>query len=138
MLKCLGVLLFSLLSGGAVCAAQNSAQLDACMQNAVAQDQLDHCASDEAARADEELNQTYKNALSKMSGDQNASAKLKAFERAWIAYRDGYMDAMYPAKDKQQSYGSIFPMEADLLRAHLSREQTKAIADIVSEYEGMQ
>jgi len=47
--------------------------------------------------------------------------RFKAAERAWIAYRDAYMGAMYPAKDKQAEYGSIYPMEADLLRAKLTQ-----------------
>ena len=50
-----------------------------------------------------------------------AAAKIKTAQRAWIAYRDAYMGAMYPAKDKQAEYGSIYPMEADLLRAKLTQ-----------------
>lgn len=49
--------------------------------------------------------------------------KIKAAGEAWLAYRDAYMDAMYPAKNKQAEYGSVYPMEADLVRATLTQRQ---------------
>jgi len=137
MLKWLAVLLATL-CGGVVCSAQNSAQLETCMRKATSQNEMDHCASEEAARAKQAVNKAYVNALSKMSGDPNATAKLKAFESAWIIYRDRYMNAMYPANDKQAAYGSIYPMEADLLWARLSSEQAKVLTDILKEYEETQ
>jgi uncharacterized protein YecT (DUF1311 family) len=55
-----------------------------------------------------------------LGAQEEAVAKIKAAERAWITYRDAYMDATYPAKDKQAEYGPIYPMEANLLRAKLT------------------
>ena len=60
--------------------------------------------------------------------------RFKAAERAWIAYRDAYMGAMYPAKDKQAEYGSIYPMEADLLRAKLTQRQVTALRELLQQY----
>ncbi len=37
---------------------------------------------------------------------------------------------MYPAADKQKEYGSIYPMEVDLLGAKLTREHIQAIKDL--------
>jgi hypothetical protein len=37
------------------------------------------------------------------------------------------MEAMYPAEDKQAEYGSVYPMEADLLRAKLTQRQVTAL-----------
>jgi uncharacterized protein YecT (DUF1311 family) len=107
------------------------------MEKTEAQDQVNRCASDEARRADDELNVTYKSVFAAMTGDQVATTKLKAFERAWITYRDAYIAAMYPAPDKQ-AYGSITPMEIDLLSARLTREQMKALRDIQQFYKGNQ
>jgi len=45
---------------------------------------------------------------------------------------------MYPAKDKQAEYGSIYPLEANLLRARLTRQQTAALKDLLRRYEGRQ
>ena len=46
-------------------------------------------------------------------------------------YRDAYIDAMFPAKDKQVAYGSIFPTEVDLLRFKLTQQQIIGLAPIV-------
>jgi len=75
----------------------------------------------------------YKLLLTKVSGDALATAKIRAAEKAWTAYRDAYIEAMYPAKDKQAEYGSIFPMEVDLLGAKLTRQQISALRDILRE-----
>jgi len=42
---------------------------------------------------------------------------------------------MYPAKDKQAAYGSIFPMEVDLSYAKLTRDQISALRDILKQQE---
>ena len=106
--------------------AQESAQYHACADSANTQDVLTRCASDEARRVDAELNSVYRKLLAALSGNRKATAKVKAAQRAWIAYRSAYMDAMYPEKDKQ-SYGSVFPMEFDLLFASMTRDQIKAL-----------
>jgi uncharacterized protein YecT (DUF1311 family) len=89
------------------------------------------CASEEAARADAELNEVYQKLLSQVAHQDEAVTKIKASELAWIHYRDAYMDAMYPATDKQAEYGSLYPMDANLLRAKLSRRQVTALKEIL-------
>ena len=116
--------------------AQDSAQYRACNGKAKAQMEMNACASDEAARVDAALNDVYRKLLSKAASPPEAAAKIKAAERAWIAYRDAYMDAMYPAKDKQAEYGSIYPMEADLLRAKLTERQVTALKELLQQYGG--
>jgi len=118
--------------------AQNSAQYRACNEKAKTQMEMNVCASDEAARVDAELNDVYRKLLSKAASPPEAAAKIKAAEGAWIAYRDAYMDAMYPAKDKQTEYGSIYPMDADLLRAKLTQQQVTALKDLLEQYSGAQ
>src|SRR5713226_9298495 len=116
--------------------AQDSAQYRACNDKAKTQTEMNACASSEAARNDAELNEVYRKLLSQATSQQEAVAKIKAAERAWIAYRDAYMDAMYPAKDKQAEYGSIYPMEADFLRAKLTRQQVAALKELLQQYSG--
>ena len=43
---------------------------------------------------------------------------------------------MYPAKNKQAEYGSIYPMEADLLRAKLTQQQVAALKELQQQYSG--
>jgi uncharacterized protein YecT (DUF1311 family) len=112
------------------CAAQYSPQYEACIKTAMAQNQMNVCANEEAKRVDDELNRVYRLLLSKVRSNQLAAAKIKAMERAWLGYRDAYIQAMCPENDKQANYGSIFPMEVDLLRAKLGRQQIEALREI--------
>jgi uncharacterized protein YecT (DUF1311 family) len=89
------------------------------------------CANEEAKRVDAELNVTFRALLSRAAGQPGARAKIEAAEKAWVAYRDAYMEAMYPAEDKQAEYGSVYPMEADLLRAKLTQRQVTALKSLL-------
>lgn len=114
--------------------AQDPEQNRACDEKAKTQMEMNAYASEEAARADTELNDVYRKVLAQAGKQEEVVAKIKAAERAWIAYRDAYMEAMYPAKDKQAEYGSIYPMEANLLRARLTRRQVAALKELLQQY----
>ena len=116
--------------------AQYSEQYSRCLNKANTQTAMHVCANEEALRVDAELNDTYQKLLSAVGNQSAAVKKIRATERAWIAYRDTYIDAMYPAQDKQAAYGSIFPMEVDLLRARLTKQQIGALKDLLKRYGG--
>ena len=114
--------------------AQDSAHYRSCKEKAKTQIELNVCASEEAARTDAELNEVYRKLLTEAGKQEEAVAKIKAAERAWIAYRNAYMEAMYPARNKQAEYGSVYPMEADLLRAKLTQRQVTALKELLQQY----
>lgn len=118
--------------------AQDSAQYRTCNEKAKTQTEMNACASEEAARVDAELNKVYHQLLSQAVNKDEAVAKIKTAEKAWIAYRDAYLEAMYPAKNKQAEYGSIYPMEVNLLRAKLTQRQVTALRDLLQQYSGEQ
>ena len=111
--------------------AQDSAKYRACSEKAVAQPELNACAAGEAARVDAELNRVYRELLSKNGDDPAALEKIKKAQRAWVAFRDAYVEAMFPAEDKQAEYGSMYPMEVDLILANLTRRQIDALKDLI-------
>jgi len=111
--------------------AQESAEYRACSEKARTQAQMNACANEAATRADADLSRAYDNVLSKAESDPEAVAKIKALETAWTAYRDAYIEATYPARDKQAEYGSVYPMEVDILRAKLTRQQIAAVKDLL-------
>jgi len=114
--------------------AQESEQYLICDEKANTQREMLVCASEEAKRVDAELNDMYRMLLKNASNDAEAINKIKKAERAWISYRDAYIEAMYPADDKQTQYGSIFPMQANLLRAKLTREHLDDVKALVEQY----
>jgi len=101
-----------------------------CSNAATSQAELNQCASEETKRVDAELNAIYTKLLAELSKNPAAAAKVKAERSAWINYRNAYVDAMYPEENKQAAYGSIFPMEVDLLYAILTREQIKDMSNL--------
>jgi uncharacterized protein YecT (DUF1311 family) len=123
---------------GCRCYGQNSAEYQSCVDKSHAQSELNKCASGEAARADSELNAAYNGFLAKIAGDSLAIAKLREAERAWLRYRDAYIEAVYPAQDKQLAYGTEYPMDVNLLRAKLTHEHLAAIAYLINEYQPTQ
>ena len=64
------------------------------------------CAAYQAA--EKELNDVYDAVLARYAEDREFVTKLKRSQRAWVAYRDAELAALYPSKDKQASYGSMY------------------------------
>ncbi|HOV89229.1 MAG TPA: DUF1311 domain-containing protein [Syntrophorhabdaceae bacterium] len=64
----------------------------------------------EFAKADKELTTTYNRILKEYREDKEFIEKMKAAQRAWIKFRDAHIEAVFPAKDKQSEYGSVFGM----------------------------
>lgn len=120
----------------APCRSQELAQPDKCLQKAITQLAINTCAGDAALRADSELNDVYRQLLSKAENEPGAIVKVRAAERAWIQYRDSYLEAMFPAKDKQASYGSEYPMSYAEVREGLTREHTRALRELIKQYDG--
>jgi uncharacterized protein YecT (DUF1311 family) len=116
--------------------AQELPEYSSCNDKATSQLEMNTCASEEAARVDARLNEVYHKLLATAAKQPEAVAKIKGAERAWIAYRDAYMEAMYPAQDKQAEYGSIYLMEANLLRAKLTERQITDLKELVEQYSG--
>ena len=114
------------------CLGQKASQPSACFDTANTQSEMNVCASEEAKQVDIELNEIYRHLLSTVSKDPVATRKIKAAEQAWIAYRDAYLQATYPSEDKQ-SYGTMFPMEFDLLRAKLTQDHIKDLRDLLAQ-----
>jgi uncharacterized protein YecT (DUF1311 family) len=116
--------------------SQDLHQFQNCDQQAKTQADLNACANDQAVRADAQLDRVYSKLLAVAAKENGAAEKVRAVRQAWTAYRDAYMEAMYPAANKQAEYGSIFPMKADLLRAELTEREVKAANELLRQYTG--
>ena len=128
------LVVFLLVSLGSV--AQESAEYRACLDKATTQMAMNTCASEDAARVDARLNDVYHKLLTMAAKQPEALEKIKGAERAWVAYRDAYVEAMYPAKDKQVEYGSIYLMNVNLLRAKLTERQITEVRELLQQYSG--
>lgn len=70
---------------------------------------VEQCLAAELRRADAELNRYYAAATKRLTDQQDmtALAKLRAAERAWIAYRDAECDAVYESWGQGTIRGSM-------------------------------
>ena len=55
-------------------------------------------------------------------------------ERAWVSYRDAYLEAMFPAGDKQAAYGSMYTTDFSLFLAAVTSRPIDALKDLLKQY----
>ncbi len=113
--------------------AQLSHEGDDCFKKANTQSDMHVCANEEAKRVDAELTRTYQHLLTVVKADPAAVAKIKKLESVWNDYRKAYIDATYPADDKQAAYGTAFPTDRDLLWAKLTHRQIESLNEIIKQ-----
>lgn len=100
-----------------------------CFAKAVTQLESNSCADRQYREADAELNRVYKAVLEKYKKDPVFIDKLRAAQRAWLAWRDAEIEAKYPHAAEGNYYGSIFPMCDALYRERLTRERTRKLRE---------
>jgi uncharacterized protein YecT (DUF1311 family) len=87
------------------------------------QSDLNRIACAERDAADAELNSVYRDIRERYRGEALFLDKLKTAQRAWIAFRDAELAALYPAEAKQSEYGSVYPMCECTTLAELTRQR---------------
>ena len=100
---------------------------DAC-GGAATQAELTACAAREARRADAELNAVYRAVMAREGGA--SAARIRAGQRAWIAYRDAWCEAASGVYEG----GSMRPMAHSFCVAGLTRDQTEQLRRLDPEH----
>ena len=90
------------------------------------QGEMNDQACNKYKKADAELNKVYRQVLSENKADVLFVSKLKNAQRAWVAYRDAQLEALYPAANPQE-YGSVYPMCHCEAMTELARQRTKEL-----------
>jgi uncharacterized protein YecT (DUF1311 family) len=90
------------------------------------QSELNMDACGKLQKADTELNRTYNEILRVYKDDTEFIEKLKAAQRAWIAFKDAHLASIYP-KSGKGAYGSVKPMCTCEILAEFTGERTKAL-----------
>jgi len=103
------------------------------------QAELNQCAIDEFKNADKRLNETYKQLLDKLKNDKISQDKVIAAERAWLAFRDAELAAIWPVapgEDPNIRYGSVHPFCYYEELTAMTERRTKELRDLMSPIEG--
>jgi uncharacterized protein YecT (DUF1311 family) len=128
---------FAYLAGGSLRAsAQVSTQFQTCNKSAKTQLAMDNCAGGELALRNKQMQSAYSAVLSRVAGQPKTIAKIKAMQQAWLAYVSSYLEALYPAPNKQVEYGSIYPMEFALARSVLVQRHTADLQGLLDSLTG--
>jgi uncharacterized protein YecT (DUF1311 family) len=85
---------------------------------------MNEAADTDLKKADDELNAVYQQVLKDYADDPTFVAKLRAAQRAWVAYRDADMEAFYPHVAEPGHYGSVLPMCMAIRNAVITRART--------------
>ena len=101
--------------------------LSAAQTRAQSQAELNREACAQYKVADDELNRTYALVLKEYKADAAFVESMRAAQRAWLAYRDAHLEAMYPGRDKGLTYGSAYPMCRCYVLAEVTRERTAVL-----------
>ena len=104
--------------------------------HAQTQGDLDEQACGQLHKVDVAMNEIYSRVLKEYAKDAEFIAKLKIAQKAWAAFRDAQLDALFPKADKQAEYGTVYPMCHCIDLQSLTEERTrqlKAWADGIPE-----
>lgn len=105
--------------------------------SAANQRELNDCFCNQHKKADAELNRVYQQLISANANDQVFLDKLKTAQRAWIAFRDAQLEAIYPETDEPRvKYGSVYPMCYCAAQQDLTEERTKHLKRMLRSPEG--
>ena len=90
-------------------------------------------AADDLKTADDELNRVYKALLEKQKDNQPFTDKLRVAQKAWVAFRDAELDAMYSCKDPdpRACWGSMLPMCHADHQAKLTKDRVKRLKELL-------
>ena len=135
-LKVISATLIMFLSFPLVLAQQKKRKNRAPCSKAMTQLALNACFCDRAQKADVQLNDIYQQLLKKNASDTNYIDKLRISERAWVAFRDAQLEALYPDPDPKAAYGSMFTMCECMAREELTMDRVKQLRRMLKSVEG--
>jgi len=75
----------------------------------------------------------YRELLSKLKDNDNATKKLSAAQRAWLAFKDAHIQELYPAGEKQAEYGSKYPMCYAQVATEMTKERTAQLRKMLDD-----
>jgi len=110
--------------------AEESKEYRVCMERATNQILALLCAAQEEDSLNAGIDMRYRQLLSRAANQPNAAVKIKNLRKAWVAYRDAYVEAMFPEYDESSQYRAGPRRETDLLRVKLDQQHIKALDEL--------
>jgi uncharacterized protein YecT (DUF1311 family) len=105
-----------------------------CWETAQTQFAMTICASEEAKKAEAQVVEKPKRTLALAADTPEALKTLRTSQDKWVRYRDAYLEAMYPLKDKQREYGTSYVSSVGILRIKLALRRSADLDDVIAQY----
>ena len=107
-----------------------------CHETANTQLEMNVCAASDSEHAEKELNEVYQAILKKYQKSPQFLLKLKAAQRAWLAFREAEIKAIFPLeKDINLHYGSVYPMCFAMTEAGITLQRIKELRKWLGPFE---
>lgn len=97
---------------------------------------INACAANAMKAAESQMQSAVAKLRSAASKTPGGAAKVDAMQKGWTAYRDEAIEAAFPAADKQQAYGSMYPTRVAGLREALARAHTAEVQKMLEYLSG--
>jgi uncharacterized protein YecT (DUF1311 family) len=78
-------------------------------------------------QAQKKLDRTYNRVLQEYATDKLFIEKLRASQKAWLAYRDAYIESRFPEPNKIAEYGSSFRLCSALIVQDFNDRRSKEL-----------
>lgn len=93
------------------------------------QPEMNQCARDDFEQADQVLNQVWRQLLAKEKGKATYIKKLRVAQRAWIAFRDAEVEAMFTCEEANPRFcwGSMYPLLYHIEMQELTEARTQRL-----------
>jgi uncharacterized protein YecT (DUF1311 family) len=120
-----------MLAAGAAAPPAVETDQSKCWDTATTQLQMNACAETDLKAADAEMNAVYQQLTTRT--DLAFTKRLRAAQRAWLAFRDAHVEARFGAA---AGGGSVRPMCVAIELRDLTRERTKQLRVLLKPEEG--
>lgn len=91
------------------------------------QSEMNREACDENKKVDAELNKLYQQVVREYKADALFVQKMRNAQRAWVMYRDAYLESLYPSGTPHSAYGSVYPMCRCSVLADLTKRRVEEL-----------
>ncbi len=100
---------------------------------AQSQSEMNQEASENLAKADNALNQTYQKALAEHADEPQFCSDLTEAQRAWLKFVEFHMKTKFPLKEGEnprEVYGSIYTLDFCTEKTSLIEARTEQLKDL--------
>ncbi len=100
------------------------------------QGDLNDAACEPAEAEQDEMNALYESLVARAAGEPDVADRIRASQRAWLAFVEAQQDALWGGPDPQAEHGSVLPMCRCLARQEMVKARSEQLRRMMTHEEG--